>query len=90
MSDSKTNRVAVIAVSVILFMALMTVLIREPFPSSTLAHSEMISTKPGTEIGGAMSRFLWDFRGMDLTFQTIVLFTTAICCLALLREEMKQ
>jgi multisubunit Na+/H+ antiporter MnhB subunit len=83
------GKAAGVAVAVVLFAALMMVVLSEPFPTSTLAHSEMIPTQPGAEIGGAMSRFLWDFRGMDLTFQTLVLFTTAICCLALLREELK-
>ncbi|MFH1180514.1 MAG: hypothetical protein V1710_09145 [Candidatus Bathyarchaeota archaeon] len=88
MSDS-TSKVTVALVVVLIFASLMMVLVRDPFPSSTMAHSEMIPTQPGSEIGSAMSKFLWDFRGMDLTFQTLILFTTAICCLALLREEMK-
>jgi multisubunit Na+/H+ antiporter MnhB subunit len=88
MSDS-TSKVTVALVVVLIFASLMMVLVRDPFPSSTMVHSEMISTQPGSEIGSAMSKFLWDFRGMDLTFQTLILFTTAICCLALLREEMK-
>jgi multisubunit Na+/H+ antiporter MnhB subunit len=89
MSESKPNLVAGIVIAGLIFTALMVVLVSEPFPGSTMSHSEMIPTQPGGEIGGAMSRFLWDFRGLDLTFQTLVLFTTAICCLALLREEMK-
>jgi multisubunit Na+/H+ antiporter MnhB subunit len=35
-----------------------------------------------------MSGFLWDFRGLDLFFQTLLLFATAICCLAMLKEEL--
>jgi hypothetical protein len=34
-----------------------------------------------------MSGFLWNFRGLDLLMQTLILFATAISCLALLREE---
>lgn len=90
MSESNVGKAAGVAVAVLLFAALMMVVLSEPFPYTTMAHSEMIPTQPGAEIGSAMSGFLWDFRGMDLTFQTLVLFTTAICCLALLREEMKQ
>ena len=88
MSDT-SNKVTVALVVVLIFASLMMVLVREPFPSSHMAHNEMIPTQPGSEIGSAMSKFLWDFRGMDLTFQTLILFTTAICCLALLREELK-
>ena len=65
----------------------MIILTSEPFPTSTAAHSELIRVDPGTEIGSTMSKFLWDYRGFDLVFQTLILFTTAICCLALLREE---
>ncbi len=38
-------------------------------------------------LGGEMSNFLWNFRGLDLIMQTLILFATAISCLALLREE---
>jgi multisubunit Na+/H+ antiporter MnhB subunit len=76
-----------IVASILIFATFMVVLTSEPFPSSTVAHSEFIPTAPGAEIGSSMSKFLWDFRGFDLTFQTLILFTTAICCLALLREE---
>jgi multisubunit Na+/H+ antiporter MnhB subunit len=34
-----------------------------------------------------MGNFLWDFRGLDLMMQSLILFATAISCLALLREE---
>jgi multisubunit Na+/H+ antiporter MnhB subunit len=78
--------VSVVA-AVLVFAAFMVILTSEPFPSSTVVHSEFIPTQPGTEMGSTMSKFLWDFRGFDLVFQTLILFTTAICCLALLREE---
>jgi len=90
MSAEKTSLYAGIVISALIFGALMLVLVNQPFPSSKLVHSEMIPTQPGSQIGGAMSGFLWDFRGMDLVFQTLILFTTAICCLALLREEMRK
>ncbi|MCD6359870.1 MAG: hypothetical protein J7M38_03330 [Armatimonadetes bacterium] len=90
MSDSKSSMVAGAVVAGLILVALLVVLAAEPFPGSTMDHSEMIPTQPSGEIGGAMSEFLWDFRGMDLVFQTLVLFTTAVCCLALLKEEMSQ
>jgi multisubunit Na+/H+ antiporter MnhB subunit len=90
MSAEKTSLYAGIVIVVLIFGALMLVLINEPFPSSRLVHSELIPTQPGSQIGGAMSGFLWDFRGMDLLFQTLILFTTAICCLAMLREEIRK
>ncbi|MBD3171237.1 hypothetical protein GF326_02070 [Candidatus Bathyarchaeota archaeon] len=87
MSENRNTVIVGFAISLLIFSAFMVILAREPFPGSQLTHSEMIQTRPGSEIGGAMSRFLWDFRGFDLTFQTLILFTTAICCLALLMEE---
>ena len=90
MSEDKTILLAGLVLSAVILGGFLYILASEPFPSSSLVHSEMIPIQPGSRIGGAMSGFLWDFRGMDLMFQTLVLFTTAICCLALLREEMKK
>jgi len=90
LSENKNTTIIGVAISLLMFTSFMVVLTQSPFPHSTATHSEMIQTKPGSEIGGSMSRFLWDFRGLDLTFQTLILFSTAICCLALLREEYKQ
>jgi multisubunit Na+/H+ antiporter MnhB subunit len=90
MSENKTSLYAGVVITVLVFGALILVLVNEPFPSSKMMHSELIPTQPGSKIGGAMSGFLWDFRGMDLLFQTLILFTTAICCLAMLREETRK
>jgi multisubunit Na+/H+ antiporter MnhB subunit len=87
LNDIKPSKIAGVVLSVLIFASFMFILAREPFPSSTSAHSEFVPTQPGGEIGIAMSKFLWDFRGFDLTFQTLILFTTAVCCLALLKEE---
>jgi multisubunit Na+/H+ antiporter MnhB subunit len=87
MSENRNSVLIGVSISLLIFAAFMFILTREPFPHSSLVHSEVIPIQPGSEIGSSMSRFLWDFRGFDLTFQTLILFTTAICCLALLREE---
>jgi multisubunit Na+/H+ antiporter MnhB subunit len=79
-----------LVLSAVILGGFLYILASEPFPSSSLVHSEVIPIKPGSRIGSAMSGFLWDFRGMDLMFQTLVLFTTATCCLALLREEKRK
>lgn len=90
MSESKNILLAGLVLSAVILGGFLYILASEPFPGSSLVHSEMIPVQPGSRIGGAMSGFLWDFRGMDLLFQTLVLFTTATCCLALLREEMRK
>jgi multisubunit Na+/H+ antiporter MnhB subunit len=87
LSESKINPKLEIIVTVLIFAAFMVILTSEPFPTSTGVHSEFIRVNPGSEIGSTMSKFLWDFRGFDLLFQALILFTTAISCLALLREE---
>ena len=79
MSDDKSDKIVGVIAAVLIFAAFMVILTSEPFPSSSKAHTELIPTEPGAEIGSAMSKFLWDFRGFDLTFQTLILFTTAIC-----------
>ena len=38
-------------------------------------------------IGPEVSRFLWDYRVIDLIAQAFVLFAAAACCMALLRTE---
>lgn len=90
MSEDRTILLAGLVVSAVILGGFLYILASEPFPGSDLVHSEMIPVKPGSNIGSEMSGFLWDFRGMDLMFQTLVLFTTATCCLALLREETRK
>ena len=38
-------------------------------------------------IGQRVSRFLWNYRVIDLIAQAFVLFAAATCCMALLRVE---
>jgi multisubunit Na+/H+ antiporter MnhB subunit len=38
-------------------------------------------------IGQRVSRFLWEYRVIDLIAQVFVLFAAAACCMALLRFE---
>jgi hypothetical protein len=38
-------------------------------------------------IGQRVSRFLWEYRVIDLIAQAFVLFAAAACCMALLRVE---
>jgi multisubunit Na+/H+ antiporter MnhB subunit len=75
-------------VSILLFFSFIYLLNSTPFP-----HSTFLSNDPRGNInlsyedaGSEMAGFLWDYRGLDLLFQTIFLFATAISCLALLRE----
>ncbi len=82
MSDGgKIIRVAALSVSVLLFVSLLYIVTTTPFPHTKYNSRELLPTTPSDELGGAMSNFLWNFRGLDLIMQTLVLFATAISCL---------
>lgn len=80
-------KVAGIAITALLFLSFLYVVSSTPFPHATYRSRELLPIQPSEELGGEMSNFLWNFRGLDLMMQTLVLFATAISCLALLREE---
>jgi multisubunit Na+/H+ antiporter MnhB subunit len=80
-------KIAGIAVSTLLFLSLLYVVSSTPFPHAKYRSRELLPTEPADALGGEMSNFLWNFRGLDLMMQTLILFATAISCLALLREE---
>jgi len=85
-SDSAAT-VAGVLLSVLLFASFMYIVSTVSFPAGSYVHGELIPTNPPSGIGGAMSTFLWNYRGLDLLMQAVVLFATAVCCLAMLREE---
>ena len=88
MSESISKvKIAGLLVTGLLFLSLLYVVLTTPFPHASYLSRELLSTRQGGELGGEMSNFLWNFRGLDLIMQTLILFATAISCLALLREE---
>jgi multisubunit Na+/H+ antiporter MnhB subunit len=80
-------KVASLLISGLLFLSLLYVVSTTPFPHASYLSRELLSTQQAEGLGGEMSNFLWNFRGFDLIMQTLILFATAISCLALLREE---
>jgi multisubunit Na+/H+ antiporter MnhB subunit len=80
-------KVAGVIVAGLLFLTLLYVVSSNPFPHAQYLSRELLSTRQAEDLGGEMSGFLWDFRGLDLMMQSLILFATAISCLALLREE---
>ena len=80
-------KLASIAVTALLFFSFLYVITSTPFPHTTYRSTRPLHIEPTDALGREMSGFLWDFRGLDLIMQTLVLFATAISCLALLREE---
>ncbi|MDP2900365.1 MAG: hypothetical protein Q8O47_05300 [Candidatus Bathyarchaeota archaeon] len=80
-------KVASLFVTGLLFLSLLYVVSTTPFPHAFYRSRELLPIEPADTLGGEMSNFLWNFRGLDLIMQTLILFATAISCLALLREE---
>ena len=80
-------KVAGLVVAALLFLCLIYVVSSTSFPHASYRSRELLPTEPSDALGSEMSGFLWNFRGLDLVMQTLILFATAISCLALLREE---
>ena len=87
--NNKTTRVIGLVLSSLIFLAFIYILSVEPFPYTNIAHIAMIPTSQPDNLGKYMSQFLWNYRGLDLLMQSILLFSTAICCLALFQMEEK-
>jgi hypothetical protein len=51
----------------------------------------LVPIEPYNDIAPLVSRFFWEYRGMDITFQAFVIVTAVICCIAMLKidEEIK-
>jgi len=89
MSESNATTIAGLAVSVLLLFSFLYVVSSTPFPYGSYVNPKLAPIRPAEDLGWKMSSFLWGYRGLDLFMQTLVLFATAISCLALLREESK-
>jgi len=87
MSESDTTTIVGLMVCVLLLFSLLYVISTNPFPYGSYVNPRLAPIRPAEDLGWRMSSFLWDYRGLDLFMQTLVLFATAISCLALLREE---
>ena len=47
---------------------------------------EYVKASAGT-VGSEVTQFLWTRRTIDLILQAVLLFTTIVCCIAMLRAE---
>ena len=89
MSGNGVGAVKIVSLvfTALLFLSLIFVVSSTPFPHAKYRSRELLPIEPADALGSEMSNFLWNFRGFDLMMQTLILFATAISCLALLREE---
>lgn len=87
--NSKNTKVLGLVLSSLVFLIFIYIMSAEPFPYNNIAHIALIPTSQPDNLGKYMSQFLWNYRGLDLLMQSILLFSTAICCLALFQREEK-
>jgi len=85
--NGKKTKVIGLVLSFLIFLVFIYIMSAEPFPYNYIAHIAMIPTSQPDNLGKYMSQFLWNYRGLDLLMQSILLFSTAICCLALFQRE---
>ena len=76
-----------LTIVVILFLSFLYILSNTSFQHAKFISYELMPIEPADDLGRAMGAFLWDYRGLDLIMQTLILLSTAISCIALLREE---
>jgi len=88
----KVDRIRVVGLTaaVLTILVFSTLIIEHEFPVFKYADTDqppkLVENETGI-IGQEVSRFLWDYRVIDLIAQAFVLFAAAACCVALLRIE---
>jgi hypothetical protein len=81
-------RVVGLAAAVLAILVLSTFILEFGFPVFKYAGPPTEPVRNETAIiGPEVSRFLWNYRVVDLIAQAFVLFAAAACCVALLRIE---
>ncbi len=84
---SNSTKIIGVIVCVLFFLTFLYIISTTPFPHSIFRSREVLPIRPNEELGAGMSLFLWNFRGIDMLIASILLITTAISCITLLREE---
>lgn len=51
------------------------------------SDASLVPAEPFGDIAEHASRFLWEYRALDLTIQAFVITAAVICCLALLKSS---
>jgi hypothetical protein len=86
------DKIGVVGLITTVFAVLIfsTLIVEYEFPVFKYADADqppkLVENKTAT-IGQEVSRFLWDYRVIDLIAQAFVLFAAAACCTALLRTK---
>jgi len=81
-------RAAGLTAAILATLFFSTLVVEHGFPVFKYAEPPAELVKNETAIiGQEVSRFLWNYRVIDLIAQAFVLFAAAACCTALLRTE---
>jgi len=56
------------------------------FEYSGIQERHLLPVDPFNDIAGGASRFLWEFRSLDIAGQSFVIVAAVICCLAMLKR----
>jgi multisubunit Na+/H+ antiporter MnhB subunit len=84
-------RVAGLTTAILAVLIFWTLTVEYTFPLFKYAEPSARLVEDETSIiGPEVSRFLWDYRVIDLIAQAFVLFAAAVCCMALLRPEKRK
>ena len=83
-------RLAVLTTVILAILIFWVLIVEYDFPAFKYVDPnqppELVENDTST-IGQEVSRFLWEYRVIDLIAQAFVLFAAAACCMALLRIE---
>jgi hypothetical protein len=84
-------RVAGLTAAVLATLIFSTLIVEYEFPIFKYAEppAQLVENETAI-IGQEVSRFLWNYRVIDLITQAFVLFAAAACCVALLRTEERE
>ena len=80
-------RVVELTVVVVTLLSFSTLIIKYEYPAFEYGEHSTELVEVWTTVGQEVSRFLWNYRLIDLMAQAFVLFLSAACCVAMLRTE---
>jgi hypothetical protein len=55
--------------------------------ASNSINERLVPSEPFDNIAAAVSRFMWDYKSLDLIAQAFVLLAAVICSIALMKQE---
>ena len=87
------DRIRVVGLSAIILATLFFSMLILEYTFPVFKYASHPTEPVGNEtaiIGPEVSRFLWNYRVVDLIAQAFVLFAAAACCVALLRTKEKK